>query len=88
MWDMKNFALLRVLKGHSDTIRMITGLSDKQIFTASNDGTVRAWNINSSDEIVQKLDHSYPVLVVQCINNELLISGGVDCLLVVWDWAK
>lgn len=27
-------------------------------------------------------------MVVQCVNKDLLVSGGDDCLLILWEWAK
>lgn len=34
------------------------------------------------------MTHEYPVLVVQCVNKDLIVSGGDDCLLILWEWAK
>jgi WD40 repeat protein len=41
--------LIRVLKGHTDTIQMITGLHKNQVFSASSDGSVRGWDISKAD---------------------------------------
>lgn len=63
---------------------MITGLNKNLIFSASSDGSVKGWDITKPDEVIYNLEHQYPVLVVKCINKDLIVSGGDGCLLIVW----
>ena len=55
VWDTRSYNLIRVLKGHTDTIQMITGLHKNQIFSASSDGCVKGWDITKPDEVVYNL---------------------------------
>ncbi|XP_007252009.3 jouberin isoform X2 [Astyanax mexicanus] len=61
---------------------------DRCLLSASSDGTVRVWNIERLQALAQKvLPHPSFVYCAQYhpLNQNLLVTGGYDCLLRVWN---
>ncbi|MDM8558849.1 AAA-like domain-containing protein [Candidatus Parabeggiatoa sp. HSG14] len=54
VWDIKSGATVRVLQGHGTGVTSIA-IHDEQIFSASNDGTVRRWNMDLPHQQVMDL---------------------------------
>ncbi len=62
LWDTVSKRLLGHLTGHTDTITAIQWTHDgQQAFTASRDGTLRAWNISTQQQTALYTGHKYPV---------------------------
>jgi len=53
LWDIKSGKQIKVFKGHNDTILYTEFINDnKQILSASWDGTIKIWDIKTGKELV------------------------------------
>jgi WD40 repeat protein len=78
---------LLTLAGHTGTVRAVVYSADgRQAVSASDDGTLRAWDVRLGREIRALRGHDGPVLCVALASDgNLALSGGSDGTLRVWD---
>lgn len=66
----KNGELTNVLVGHENRVNFITATDGKQIFSASNDCTVRSWDVDSGFNVgVYKFSDPVSNLAISMTNN-------------------
>lgn len=94
LWNYSNGELLRVFKGHKDPITRITALSNQRGFlSASRDGTVRYWDIDTGksevifDTKTYKIYKRIPVvsLATSSVGGEVLLCSQEDLPIYIWD---
>lgn len=75
------------LRGHNGTVRALAWLpSGKQLATASNDQTVRLWDVTTGREDRVYRGHQSPVLAVACSpDGRYITSGDANGLVKMWD---
>ncbi|UKK54621.1 TIR domain-containing protein [Prevotella sp. E2-28] len=75
------------LNGHTDWINSVTCSSDgKKIASASNDATIRIWDVQEMKELKVLKGHTDEVLTVDFSNDgKLLLSASKDRTVIVWD---
>lgn len=73
--------------GHTADIQQITFSADgKYLVTASSDGTVRLWDVQSGEELRQFTGHAGPVFLVELSpNGNYLLTSGNDGTNRLWD---
>jgi len=83
-------ALMRTLRGHSDTVRALSVSSDGTVlFSGSWDGSVRAWRATDGEELYALPAEGGAVLsLAQSADCELLFAGTESGLIRVWHGAK
>ena len=83
-------ALLRTLRGHSDTVRALSVSQDGAVlYSGSWDGTVRAWRAGDGEELYALPAQGGAVLAVaQSADGELLFAGTESGDVRVWQGAK
>jgi hypothetical protein len=82
-----NITCLAVLLGHGDSIKQMTVFGKNWLVSASDDSTMRVWNINKSGnyECVRLYkDHKMLVLALVTLSHSTFISGSYDRDIRIW----
>ncbi|MGB1016571.1 MAG: protein kinase domain-containing protein, partial [Nannocystaceae bacterium] len=85
--DARAQGLPVVLRGHTATTTDISFSHDgKTIFSASDDGSIREWNLETGHEVRTLADHTDEVWVLRVSEDgRQLLSAGKDRTLRLWD---
>lgn len=79
IWEVKNWRLLKTLKGHTNTIESIDFSNDGHLLTSGSwDGTVRIWNIESGELLKILRGHTDKVRSVSFSPDDQTIASGSD----------
>ncbi len=77
-------ATLASINSHSSQVNKIIRVNTQQYLTASQDSTIKLWNVNDSC-FCGDSTHNQPVKSVVIVPNGLLISGACDGSLRAWN---
>jgi len=86
LWSLEQNEEVIIFQGHSGTINSLAFSADgNKILTGSSDGTIRVWGLNGEQKYI--LDaHKSPVSFVSFLpNTQLVLSGGYDNRILLWD---
>ena len=89
VWNSISFELLLFIPLTSGKIRKINVQSGGEMFVVhGQDGKIRIFETTQFNEIITLTGHENGACcsVFSAIHDELLISGGKDGLLKIWDW--
>jgi len=77
----------QVLKGHTDVLRAILIMPDnRQVVSASDDGTIRSWDISSGYHLISIQARKHYVRTLAALpDGGGVISGSYDGVIKVWD---
>jgi WD40 repeat protein/Cdc6-like AAA superfamily ATPase len=81
-------SLMRTLDGHSAAVTGVAGLSEKGqvIISASEDHTLRVWDVRTGDELYFLEGHEAPVWAVAMFpDGKRAVSGAKDHSVLIWD---
>ena len=80
-------ALLKTLTGHQDVVRTLAVTSDGQyVFSASEDRTIRMWNIASGHGVRTYSGHAAGINVISISQDDAyLVTGSDDTTIMVWN---
>ncbi len=67
---------LKILTGHTDSVRCLAFLPDDTLASGSGDESIRIWNINTGESIKKLVGHEYLVLSLTIVQNRALVSGS------------
>ncbi|KAL0969778.1 hypothetical protein UPYG_G00232170 [Umbra pygmaea] len=88
VYEIPSGTVLAAFNGHLSIVYdLCWSRDDQSLLSASSDGTVRMWNIQSLQAIAQKvLPHPSFVYCGQFhpVAQGLVVTGGYDCLVRVW----
>lgn len=97
LWDVSEGSRLHTFTGHSAAISSILFVSAESIMqalfgpvivSASEDGTVRLWNVREKKVLLEVKCHEKPVRAIGCsLRGDKLITGGDDATLKLWQLA-
>lgn len=75
------------LKGHASDVNSVVFASDSQtLFTASDDKTIKAWNLTNKQKILTLTGHSGWIWTMSISQNgKMLASGGADKTIKLWN---
>lgn len=82
-----NGSLLRTIEGHSASINaVVITRCDTRIISASDDNTIKVWDIKTFSLVHTFIGHSKGVRALAIApNGKFLVSGGLDHTIRVWD---
>ena len=80
VWDMRTKVNIHTLSGHTNTVTsVLTQSTDPQIITASNDSTVRLWDLAAGKSVATLTNHKKSVRGLVAHPKLLMFaSGGPD----------
>lgn len=75
----------RLLRGHTDCVRSLALLDVDRLLSASNDGSLRCWSLDSGTCIAEFYGHtSFVYSVAVDPNHQFIVSSGEDRTARVW----
>jgi WD40 repeat protein len=85
--DCGTWTVQQVLKGHTDVLRAIVVLQDsRRLVSASDDGTIRAWDISSGQPLISIQTRKHYVRALAVLpDSQHIISGSYDRTMKMWD---
>lgn len=99
IWDARSGEHVRTLRGHTGGVSSVawapstatcsdsTGGSGR-VCSASDDCTLKMWNVESGSETLTFAGHQGFVFAVDvCPNGDTVVSGSFDCTVRLWDAA-
>ena len=75
-------------EGHTKTVNKIILLFSGNLATASEDKTIRVWNLNTMSLLFKLKGHNDSVLAMVQLKNGNLATGSLDKSIIVWDIIK
>ena len=76
---------LGTLKGHSGCVRAVVVLPNGHIASASNDKTIRVWNISTHKCVRILRGHTNGVYALSVLPSGRLASASLDATIRIWD---
>ncbi|KAI9249789.1 WD40-repeat-containing domain protein [Phascolomyces articulosus] len=84
VWDLETGKVLRVLKGHSRSIRALQ-FDDTKLVTASMDHTLKIWNYHTG-QCIRTLEGHTDGVVHLHFDSRILTSGSADGTVKIWNF--
>ena len=76
---------LRILRGHTDCVRSLALLDKDRLLSASNDGSLRCWDLDSGTCLSEFYGHtSFVYSVAVDLARQFIVSSGEDRTVRVW----
>ncbi|MEO0803827.1 MAG: hypothetical protein AAFY57_16340, partial [Cyanobacteria bacterium J06642_2] len=72
-------------QGHTDWVRGVALTEDGRAVSASDDSTLRVWDLDSGETLQTLTGHTGPVLGVALTEDGRAVSASDDSTLRVWD---
>ena len=76
---------IRLLRGHTDCVRSLSLLDNDRLLSASNDGSLRCWSLDSGTCLIEFYGHtSFVYCVTVDPAHQFIVSSGEDRTVRVW----
>jgi len=85
IYNVNNGFLVATLRDHTSNVEDIIQISDDLLASASDDFTVRLWDLTTFTCKFVLEDHAKPVYALKKISSELIASGDTSGIVIVWD---
>eukprot|EP00126_Sphaerothecum_destruens_P003838 Sdes_comp17629_c0_seq1m6896 len=87
IFDVNSRAILRTFRGHSAPVHVTRFVDKERIFSASDDKTVRCWDVAQEEEVCRFLGHEDYIRTgaVHPNNPNLFFTGSYDNTVKLWD---
>ncbi len=85
-WNLNNFIKISSFKAHESYIWGLKHVSSSQIFSCSDDKTIKLWNLETNECLKTFIGHTNQVNCLEISSDKSTIySGSCDRTLRVWD---
>jgi len=78
-------ALIRTLEGHTGRVTAVAVVDSRRAVSASDDGTLRVWDLESGQTLKTLEGHRHWVFAVAVVDGRRAVSASNDGTLRVWD---
>ncbi len=79
--------LIRILEGHTGGVNTIVVLDETNVVSASDDGTLRVWDVASGETVRTFKGHTDQINAVALLGEMRMVSASHDRTLRLWDLA-
>eukprot|EP01094_Clydonella_sp_ATCC50884_P022536 TRINITY_DN520_c0_g1_i1.p1 TRINITY_DN520_c0_g1~~TRINITY_DN520_c0_g1_i1.p1 ORF type:complete len:344 (+),score=126.70 TRINITY_DN520_c0_g1_i1:106-1137(+) len=83
-WDIEAKSLARTYEGHDADVSCID-LRNDMMATGSGDHTLKIWNKSDANPVHTLRGHTRDINAIQWVNDNVLVSGGADHQVCLWD---
>ncbi len=90
IWNLDTYECIKVLKGHSDMIFHLELTSDGNLFSCSEDQSLKLWDLETGD-LLKSINFGHPVQCVKPLNEDLIAIGLGDYeigYIIIYNLAK
>jgi WD40 repeat protein len=88
VWEAQSGKEFHTLRGHTGPVHALGwSANSDQLLTGGEDGTVRLWNMHDGVQLSQWDGNVGPILAAGWDGNSLIICGGRDKWITIWDSA-
>jgi WD40 repeat protein len=86
VWNEISLQINQVLNNHTRIVWSIVLLDNESFASASDDGTIKIWKINSalSFLLIKDLNNMSPLYSLAVLKNGQLVSAGIDPQISIW----
>jgi len=89
IWDTNNSKCDLTISGHTSWVRHMAMLPDGRIVSASDDKTLKIWNIDTHNEKLKSCDltltgHTYYIFGVVVLSDGRIVSCSHDHTIKIW----
>ena len=84
MWDCQSGQARSSLWGHTGRVMSVCTEDGRLIISGSEDATIRMWDLNTGEQIVEPIENDGSVYVVALSNNGRIVAA-VGQQVCVWD---
>lgn len=88
IWDKNHTKCLRILKGHTETIKTLKKISDNLLASGSKDKTIKIWDVSSGNIIQTLTGHTDSISSLTLLTEKYLASGSCDGTIRIWDYRQ
>jgi WD40 repeat protein len=79
IWDTDTFTLNTTLNGHTNKVNAIALLVNENLVSASNDGTIKLWNVSSSSCLASLSPlNGQQLFSIKNVSNSTVVVGGLS----------
>ncbi|KAJ3436265.1 u3 small nucleolar RNA-interacting protein [Anaeramoeba flamelloides] len=88
IWNVEEMGFMETLFGHEDNCMAIDCLSAERPVSSGSDKTFRMWKIASESHLIFDGVHEKAIECIKYLNDSIIIAGGQDGNLSVWNTNK
>lgn len=86
VFNVESKTMLRVMKGKDMPVRVARfSPGGTQVMSGSDDGVVRAWDLQTGDELSSLIGHQDSIRTGEAYTDDVWVTGSYDHTVKLWD---